>query len=67
MVERKKARPDPERARGGRNTTMLHDGRVRNVDEARLWHGGVANDSREAFLSMTKEEREALVRFVEAI
>ncbi|MBI3530755.1 MAG: hypothetical protein HY067_22650 [Betaproteobacteria bacterium] len=37
------------------------------MDEAGLWHGGEANDSWEAFLSMTKEERDALVRFVEAI
>ena len=46
---------------------MLHDGRARNVAEAILWNGGEAAGSREAFRNMTKEEREALVKFVEAI
>jgi CxxC motif-containing protein (DUF1111 family) len=49
------------------STAMLHDGRARNVTEAILWHGGEAAVSREAFRGMSKEEREALVRFVEAI
>ena len=49
------------------STAMLHDGRARNVSEAILWHGGEAQRSREAFLNMTKAEREALVRFVESI
>ncbi len=48
-------------------TAMLHDGRARNVSEAILWHGGEAESAREAFRAMTKQEREALVRFVEAI
>ena len=49
------------------SAAMLHDGRARNVTEAILWHGGEADVSREAFRSMTRSEREALVRFVEAI
>jgi CxxC motif-containing protein (DUF1111 family) len=49
------------------STAMLHDGRARNVTEAILWHGGEAAVSREAFSSMSKAERDALVRFVEAI
>ena len=49
------------------STAMLHDGRARNVTEAILWHGGEAAGSREAFSSMSKAERDALVRFVEAI
>jgi CxxC motif-containing protein (DUF1111 family) len=48
-------------------TTMLHDGRARSVTEAILWHGGEAERSREAFRAMTKDERDALVKFVEAI
>ena len=49
------------------SSAMLHDGRARNVAEAILWHGGEAAVSRDVFRSMLKEEREALVRFVEAI
>jgi CxxC motif-containing protein (DUF1111 family) len=49
------------------STALLHDGRARNVTEAILWHGGEAEASREAFRNMPKAEREALVKFVEAI
>ena len=46
---------------------LLHDGRARNVTEAILWHGGQAEKSREAFRTMSKADREALVRFVESL
>ena len=49
------------------STAMLHDGRARNVAEAILWHGGEAERSRDAFRNMSKTDREALVKFVEAI
>ena len=49
------------------STAMLHDGRARNVIEAIFWHGGEAERAREAFRNMSKADREALVRFVEAI
>ncbi len=49
------------------STALLHDGRARNATEAILWHGGEAAGSREAFRTMSKEERQALVRFLEAI
>jgi CxxC motif-containing protein (DUF1111 family) len=49
------------------STAMLHDGRARNVTEAILWHGGEAEVSRNAFRNLTRAEREALVKFLEAI
>lgn len=49
------------------DTTLLHDGRARNVTEAVLWHGGEATSSRDAFAEMPKADRAALVKFVEAI
>ena len=49
------------------STAMLHDGRARTVTEAILWHGGEAGNSREMFRNMRKDEREALVKFVESI
>lgn len=49
------------------HTELLHDGRARNVTEAILWHGGEARDSRDAFARMSKDERTALVKFVESL
>ncbi len=49
------------------STAMLHDGRARNVAEAILWHGGEAEKSREVFRGMNKDDRAALVKFVESI
>jgi CxxC motif-containing protein (DUF1111 family) len=46
---------------------LLHDGRARGVLEAVLWHGGEAAASRDAVLKLSKDEREALVRFVESL
>jgi len=46
---------------------LMHDGRARTVAEAILWHGGEAKVSREAFRSMPKADRDALVKFVESI
>jgi len=49
------------------HSDLLHDGRARDVTEAILWHGGEAEKSREAFRNLPKTDREALVRFVEAL
>lgn len=46
------------------HTNFLHDGRARDLSEAILWHGGEADDSRQAFVSMTAGERAALLRFL---
>lgn len=46
---------------------LLHDGRARSVSEAILWHGGAATAAREAFRNLPRAEREALVRFVDAL
>jgi len=43
---------------------FLHDGRARNFSEAILWHGGEAKVSREAFRSMSREDRAALIAFL---
>ncbi len=46
---------------------FLHDGRARGFAEAILWHGGEGARSRDAFKSMPKEDRAALVRFLESL
>jgi CxxC motif-containing protein (DUF1111 family) len=49
------------------NVSLLHDGRARDVTEAILWHGGQAKESREAFRTLSRPERDALVKFVESL
>jgi CxxC motif-containing protein (DUF1111 family) len=46
---------------------LLHDGRANGVLEAILWHGGEAQQSRDAVLKLNAAERAALVRFVESL
>jgi CxxC motif-containing protein (DUF1111 family) len=45
-------------------STLLHDGRARSVEEAVLWHGGQAQDVRDAYGRLTAAERRALQDFV---
>ena len=49
------------------HTMFLHDGRARNLTEAILWHGGEGAAARDAFKALTKEEREALIRFLNSL
>ena len=49
------------------HTRFLHDGRARSVAEAILWHGGEGEASRQAFLNMSSEERDALLRFLDSL
>ena len=46
---------------------MLHDGRARDAQEAILWHGGEASVSRDVFKGMEKEDRGALLKFLESL
>ncbi|MDR3217723.1 MAG: c-type cytochrome [Dysgonamonadaceae bacterium] len=49
------------------HSDMLHDLRARNYEEAILWHGGEAKQSKEKFRKLSKDDRAALVKFLEAI
>ena len=49
------------------HTYYLHDGRARNLMEAILWHGGEAEAAKNRILNLNKEEREALLRFLESL
>jgi CxxC motif-containing protein (DUF1111 family) len=46
---------------------LLHDGRARSVLEAVLWHGGEALPMRQSVTALNKDDREALVAFVESL
>ena len=48
-------------------TGFLHDGRARTLAEAILWHGGEANAAREAFRLAPKQQRAALIGFLETL
>jgi len=46
---------------------FMHDGRARGFAEAILWHGGEAMAAREAFRTMVKADRDALLSFLESL
>ncbi len=46
---------------------LLHDGRARGFEEAILWHGGEAEQVREAFRALPAEDRQRIVRFLESM
>ncbi|MFO0004714.1 MAG: di-heme oxidoredictase family protein [bacterium] len=48
---------------GNGETSYLHDGRARTLEEANLWHGGEANQSRQEFVQLSSEERYHLIQF----
>ncbi|WBU61747.1 di-heme oxidoredictase family protein [Paracoccus albus] len=47
--------------------SYLHDGRARTLLEAILWHGGEAQASRDAVISLPSEDRNALLRWLESL
>ena len=49
------------------STNLLHDGRARNVLEAILWHGGEAAQSRHVFANFSKQERDAVIVFINSL
>lgn len=49
------------------HTFFMHDGRARNLLEAVMWHGGEGAVSREIFKQMPKEDRDALITFLESL
>ena len=49
------------------HTFFLHDGRARNLEEAILWHGGEAGASRDDFMRLSAEEREAVLAFLRSL
>ncbi len=46
---------------------LLHDGRARNFEEAILWHGGEAKQSRESYMNLDKNQREKLIKFLRGV
>lgn len=49
------------------HAAYLHDGRARTLFEAIFWHGGEAEPAREAARKMDKNQRAALLRFLQSL
>jgi CxxC motif-containing protein (DUF1111 family) len=49
------------------HTYFLHDGRARSLLEAILWHGGEAEAAKNRVVTMPKDDRAALIRFLESL
>lgn len=49
------------------HTSLLHDGRARNLLEAILWHGGEAEAAKTRVVEMTPSQRAALLAFLNSL
>jgi CxxC motif-containing protein (DUF1111 family) len=45
----------------------LHDGRARTIEEAILWHGGEGQQSKAQFMNLSKDDRKAMVKFLQSL
>lgn len=46
---------------------FLHDGRARTIEEAVLWHGGEAENSKQQFVNLLKSDRLKLLKFLDSL
>lgn len=59
-----------QKVTGSLYADRLHDCRAMNVVEAIMWHGSQESDARETvekFRTLSKEERDAVIKFIDAI
>lgn len=49
------------------HTFFLHDGRARNLNEAIIWHGGEAEETKNGFMALDKSDRDNLIKFLESL
>lgn len=59
-----------QKCTGSFEADRLHDCRARNVIEAIMWHGAAQSDARktiEEFRKLSKSDRDAVVKFIDAI
>jgi CxxC motif-containing protein (DUF1111 family) len=45
----------------------LHDGRAHSLEEAILWHGGEAEKAKDNFMSLSKTDRDKLLKFLNSL
>lgn len=51
----------------GGNYFLLHDGRAKSIEEAILLHGGEGLNSKNQFESLTQNEKDDLIKFLESL
>jgi CxxC motif-containing protein (DUF1111 family) len=49
------------------DASFLHDGRARSIEEAILWHGGEAENAKQAFMNFSQDERQQLLSFLKSL
>ena len=49
------------------HSRYLHDGRARSLEEAILWHGGEAQEARDAFIQLPSAKRSNLIEFLNSL
>ncbi|PTT16438.1 thiol oxidoreductase [Flavobacterium sp. HMWF030] len=55
-----------ENSQGG-NLFLMHDGRAKTIEQAITLHGGEAQQSRNTFEKLSKEDKEALLKFIKSL
>jgi CxxC motif-containing protein (DUF1111 family) len=45
----------------------LHDGRAKTIEEAILWHDGEAQNARQHFMQLSKQDRLSLLKFIQSL
>lgn len=50
-----------------KDSSFLHDGRARTIEEAVLWHDGEAKKSKDTFMNYSKAERKQLLAFLHSL
>lgn len=51
----------------GKNPELLHDGRAKTIEEAILWHGGEAKNTKKIFMSLNKSQRESIIKYIKEL
>ena len=49
------------------HTNFLHDGRARSLLEAVMWHGGEAQRARDVVKRLRRQDRDALIAFLQSL
>ena len=50
-----------------KHTRFLHDGRAKSIEEAIIWHGGEAEEIKNNYLNLNKEERNHILKFLNSL
>ncbi len=50
-----------------KHTRFLHDGRAKSIEEAIIWHGGEAENSKNKYLKLNKKDRNYLLKFLNSL